>query len=112
MTGQSALAWTKLILMVVVVVAVGALGFWWYGKLMATVDKTKEIISDTLENLNPVNPGNIVYRGYSNIVSAAAGREESLGGWFYSITHADPVEQMKEQELEENSWNYQAQYLN
>lgn len=41
--------------------------------------------------LNPASDQNIVYQDANSVVSAAAGRPETLGGWWYSLWHADPM---------------------
>ncbi len=41
--------------------------------------------------INPANPDNVVNQGVSAVVSAATGRDETLGGWLYDLTHADPL---------------------
>lgn len=103
MSGESAFGWLKVFLALVLVIVAGWLIYWLRNRYVATVDAAREVISDTVENLNPVNPGNVFYRAASDVVTGGA---DSLGGWFYSITHRDPVEVMKEHELERNNWPY------
>jgi hypothetical protein len=39
----------------------------------------------------PWNQDNVIYGTANNAISAATGRDETLGGWLYSVTHPDPV---------------------
>lgn len=41
--------------------------------------------------LDPSSSENIVNRGVSAVVATVTGRDETLGGWLYDITHADPM---------------------
>lgn len=40
---------------------------------------------------NPASDQNLIYQGTSGIVSAVIGRDETLGGWLYDLTHPDPM---------------------
>ncbi|MEO6624459.1 MAG: hypothetical protein ABIN37_06470 [Burkholderiaceae bacterium] len=40
--------------------------------------------------VTPWNNNNLAARAANGVVSAVTGREETLGGWLYSATHADP----------------------
>lgn len=41
--------------------------------------------------INPLNHDNIFATAGNSVVSALTGRDESLGGWFFDVTHSDPV---------------------
>lgn len=41
--------------------------------------------------VNPMSDQNIAYQAANTAISAAVGREETLGGWFHDLTHADPM---------------------
>jgi hypothetical protein len=41
--------------------------------------------------LNPSNPENVVNSQVTAVVTAATGRDETLGGWLYDFTHPDPL---------------------
>lgn len=41
--------------------------------------------------VNPASDENLIYAGTSGIVSAATGREETLGGLLHDITHRSPL---------------------
>lgn len=43
------------------------------------------------ELANPASDKNLVYQATSGVVSAAVGHPETLGGWVYDLTHADPM---------------------
>lgn len=48
-------------------------------------DTVKKVVTTTL---NPASSENAVNQGVTSVVSAATGREETLGGWFYELVHA------------------------
>jgi hypothetical protein len=50
-------------------------------------DSVKKVVTTTL---NPASSENAVNQGVSSIVTAATGRDESLGGWLYEVTHSVP----------------------
>lgn len=66
--------------------AVAVLGLLWYAS--RKVGQGAAVVADAI---NPASSNNIVNRGVTAAVSAATGREETLGGWFYDLTHADPM---------------------
>lgn len=47
--------------------------------------------SNTAAHLAPWNPDNPAAVAVNAGVSAATGRDETLGGWLYDLTHADPM---------------------
>jgi hypothetical protein len=49
--------------------------------------------ASALNAVNPLNNGNVFATGANNVVSTVTGRPETLGGWLYSATHADPMAQ-------------------
>lgn len=53
--------------------------------------KAKLALPAGLEYINPASQNNVANRATNAAVSAMTGREETLGGWLYSVTHADPV---------------------
>jgi len=52
----------------------------------------KEIIT---KDLNPASSENIVNKAVTSAVSGLTGKDETLGGWLYDITHDDPVNSSK-----------------
>ena len=50
-------------------------------------DAVVHVVTTTL---NPASSENIVNQGVTSAVTAAVGREETLGGWFYELTHGAP----------------------
>ena len=54
--------------------------------------------------LNPTSDQNLAYRGAGAVVSSIVGREETLGGWIYDLTHGTPTEQA-ERRLSDARWD-------
>lgn len=48
----------------------------------------KELIA----SVNPIDPNNLANKSVNATVSAATGRDETLGGWFYDLLHSNPVD--------------------
>ena len=44
-----------------------------------------------LDKVNPASENNVVNTTVNSGVSAVTGRDETLGGWLYDLTHADPT---------------------
>ena len=59
--------------------------------LVYAYKKAKSAIPATLEYINPTSPNNIANQATNGVVSAVTGRDETLGGWIYDLTHADPM---------------------
>lgn len=47
--------------------------------------------TDAAWSFSPTNPNNAFAAGVNAGVSAATGRDETLGGWLYDLTHRDPM---------------------
>lgn len=48
----------------------------------------KEIVAA----INPADPNNLANKSVNATISAATGRDETLGGWFYDLIHSNPVD--------------------
>lgn len=64
-------------------VAVLGAGYYVFKRVSGAVHGTDAI--------NPTSDKNIVYQAANSIVKALTGQDETLGGWLYSVTHADPM---------------------
>jgi len=73
-----------------------ALAAWWTSrKLTGAATAAGEWAA---QNLNPASEQNLAYRGTNAVVTAATGREETLGGWLWSVFNDDPMAVMEAQE--------------
>lgn len=62
------------------------------GVVAAITDGAKKVIT---EDLNPASDKNVVYGGVNKVVQAATGqKDETFGGWLYSLFNKDPVKVM------------------
>ncbi len=66
--------------------AVVTLAALWYGQRQAAA-----AVKATANAVNPLNPENVFSSAANAVVSATTGRDETLGGWLYDLTHADPM---------------------
>jgi hypothetical protein len=85
-------------LLVKLAVAAAAIGGAWLllrsaqGQVASALDSAAEWGANLARtSLNPLSDQNLAYQGASAAVSAATGRDETVGGWVYSVTHPDPV---------------------
>lgn len=71
-------------------------------------------VDPTWQWVNPASDENLAYQGTNAVVSAATGRDETLGGWFYDLTHPDPVNSWKPPPVNTGGatggWDYDAGY--
>jgi hypothetical protein len=74
------------VLALAAIAGVGLVAWKLNDSLPAVGDKLRELG----QAVNPFNPDNVVATGVNTVVSAATGRDETLGGWLYDVTHADP----------------------
>lgn len=54
-----------------------------------------EVLSNAVWSLSPTNPDNLAARTVNAGVSAATGREETLGGFLHDLINPDPVTSWK-----------------
>lgn len=60
-------------------------GLWFLQRQGAAAVKT------TANAVNPLNRDNVFTSAANAVVTATTGRDETLGGWLYDLTHPDPM---------------------
>lgn len=71
------------ILTVAAVVALVAMAY--------SLHKAGQGVSAVGQAINPLNPNNAPASAVNAVVSQVTGRDETLGGWIYDLTHSDPM---------------------
>ena len=61
------------------------------GALALVLVANRKKIADALDKVNPASENNVVNTTVNSGISAVTGRDETLGGWLYDLTHADPT---------------------
>ena len=106
MSGGNALAWIKVIGALVAVSVVGWIVYRIWSAL-PTMDRVTEILTETGENINPLNTNNVINTQVTRAVTAASGAENSLGTWIAGLVYDDEVETAIHGKSVENPWQYE-----